>query len=83
MFHRIAQVASDPWGMCVSPVRFEQQLAVLRKFGFSLTSLNSIQPPLVPRADKKCAVVTFDDGYVDNFMNARLILEAYQAHFLS
>ena len=31
MYHRIADEVCDPWGLCVTPRHFEQQMEVLRK----------------------------------------------------
>jgi hypothetical protein len=31
MYHRVADLSIDPWGLAVKPVHFEEQLDVLRR----------------------------------------------------
>lgn len=64
-------------GLRVSPLAFEQQLAWLRDNGFEFWFLSDLMaadtvPPSV-------VVITFDDGYADNFSNAFPLLQKYGA----
>ena len=77
MYHRIAEQHINPWGLCVSPERFTQQLAVLASQA-RIVSLTDLAAGVV-RSTDRTAVVTFDDGYVDNLYAAKPILE----HFAS
>ena len=75
LYHRVADVDSDPWGLAVSPANFREQMRVLGApgLGISLTELmHGLSTRHVPFG-KIC--VTFDDGYADNLLNAKPILE--------
>ncbi|RKT47401.1 polysaccharide deacetylase family protein [Thiocapsa rosea] len=77
MYHRIAESDSDPWGLCVSPQHFAEQLDVLSSHGpvLNLTQLaTAVQSGRVPR---NAVAVTFDDGYIDNLEQAAPLLERY------
>jgi peptidoglycan/xylan/chitin deacetylase (PgdA/CDA1 family) len=77
MYHRIAQPAADPWELSVSRDNFEQQLLVLKQTGLVAPMSQLTQQPGSKMAAKPCIVLTFDDGYADNFITARPLLEAY------
>jgi len=75
MYHRIIALDRDPWQLCVSPSHFEEQMQIIKKYarivkmkdmGRNLNQLN---------LGRKEVVVSFDDGYSDNYHNARPILE--------
>lgn len=77
MYHRIADLACDPWELAVSPGNFEQQLQVLQHLN-AVISLPALAEQLKQGNLKtKSIVLTFDDGYVDNFTAARPLLEKY------
>lgn len=70
LYHRVATPESDPWSLCVEPGRFEEQMRAIRRLGrpmFLSDLVRSLQKGTVPR---RAVVVTFDDGYVDNFAAA-------------
>jgi len=78
MYHRIGEAISDVWDITVSVSYFEEQLQVLKKSG-RVVSL----PELVAGMHKKTIkphsiALTFDDGYIDNFLTAKPLLEYYQ-----
>jgi peptidoglycan/xylan/chitin deacetylase (PgdA/CDA1 family) len=72
MYHRVAEVAKDPWGMCVSPVNFSEHLQVLQRY--SCIPLDQIVRGSRASGD---IAVTFDDGYADNLYNAMPELERF------
>lgn len=78
MYHRVIELASDPWQLSISPKHFEQQMHILKKYGCPVQmqemgkSLNKIS------FGQKKIVISFDDGYVDNFSIAKPILEQYE-----
>jgi len=70
MYHRIARVDLDPWSMCVAPERFSEQLDAIKRVA---------RPMSLPgRLPERAVVVTFDDGYVDNFEQAVPILRQHE-----
>src|SRR5438045_9462568 len=79
MYHRIADAAheSDPWGLCVSPARFAEQLAVLRECGTPLTLRSLVREHERGDVPSGGIVVTFDDGYADNLHAAKPLLERF------
>ncbi|MEB3293651.1 MAG: polysaccharide deacetylase family protein [Synechococcales bacterium] len=77
MYHRVADLDVDPWGLAVTPDHFEEHLQVLRRYNCVL--------PLDQLAGQNCdrslawgsVAITFDDGYVDNLLYAKPRLEQY------
>lgn len=77
LYHRIADVASDPWSLCVTPNNFEEHLRILKKYNFSFPTLGKIQQSSNFNSEKRNVAITFDDGYADNFTYAMPILRKY------
>ncbi len=78
MYHRIADVANDPWELAVSPENFEDQLRVLKK-KFRIISVSDLAKSLVKmKLPSNSVCITFDDGYRDNFYAAKPLLEKYK-----
>jgi peptidoglycan/xylan/chitin deacetylase (PgdA/CDA1 family) len=77
MYHRVAEVNSDPWSLCVTPKHFTEHLEILRQYGYPL-HLQQLAKRLGERQYiNRSIVVTFDDGYADNFYHAKPLLEKY------
>jgi peptidoglycan/xylan/chitin deacetylase (PgdA/CDA1 family) len=77
MYHRVARLAGYDQ-LTVTPERFEDQIATL-KSGWQVVNLAEAIATLEsggPRAPT--AVVTFDDGYLDNLVNALPVLRRHQ-----
>ena len=77
MYHRVAELSSDPWELAVSPNHFAEHLDVLRRIGNPLSlgrAMAMLEDRDLPGAT---FVVTFDDGYADNLQKAQPILERY------
>jgi peptidoglycan/xylan/chitin deacetylase (PgdA/CDA1 family) len=77
MYHRICEPSIDPWELAISPDNFEQQLELLQKH-YVVCSI----PEIIDNLEKgkvktNCFALTFDDGYRDNFQNAKPLLEKY------
>lgn len=74
-YHRITEMPSDPQLLCVSPDNFAKHLEHLRQHyqPISLTALGqTLNDGNIPN---KAVIVTFDDGYADNFWNVKPLLE--------
>jgi peptidoglycan/xylan/chitin deacetylase (PgdA/CDA1 family) len=77
MYHRIAEINTDPWQLAVQPDHFEEQLIVLKK-KFNVIPVSDLVNQLTNKTLKsKSVAITFDDGYNDNFVHARPLLEKY------
>lgn len=59
----------------VKPEEFEKQLIWLKKNGFTSFTLNELSK--LEKIPSKSVVITFDDGYEDNFTNAFRLLKKY------
>jgi peptidoglycan/xylan/chitin deacetylase (PgdA/CDA1 family) len=77
MYHRVAEVAVDPWGLAVSPRRFEQQLRAIRRHRTPMALDALVRHLLQGTAPRNAVAVTFDDGYLDNLVNAKPLLVRY------
>ena len=70
VYHRVTELTSDPEMIAVSPQNFRSQMAYLKQ-GYRILRFEEdwshIQGPAV--------VITFDDGYADNALQALPILE--------
>ena len=76
MYHRIADVAVDPWGLAVSPTRFQEQLDLLCRVRTPLSLVDLIDRLEKHTLPPNAVAVTFDDGYVDNLFAAKPHLAA-------
>lgn len=79
MYHRIATPKYDPWNLSVSPENFASQLAWLKENCQVITLEGLVEKPKNTLLNNKPRVViTFDDGYSDNFDVAYPILNKYK-----
>lgn len=77
LYHRVAELHPDPQLLCVTPAHFAEHLEHLRQH-YQPISLQALGQALVSgEVSHKAVVVTFDDGYVDNLLNAKSLLEHY------
>ncbi len=77
LYHRVIELPSDPYLLTVSPQHFAEHLEVLRKQyrPIGLRQLvNGLRDDKVPR---RAIIITFDDGYFDNLIHAKPLLEQY------
>lgn len=78
LYHRVADLATDPQQLAVSPARFDAQLAWLKRHRRVLTP-DEFDAHLGGRTrfPRRSALITFDDGYADNHSHARPIMERH------
>jgi peptidoglycan/xylan/chitin deacetylase (PgdA/CDA1 family) len=76
MYHRVATLGSDRWGLSVRPENFAEQLQVLKE-RFTVLSAKELSSRLkAGNLPRRGIVLTFDDGYADNLLAAKPLLAA-------
>jgi peptidoglycan/xylan/chitin deacetylase (PgdA/CDA1 family) len=76
MYHRIATLEVDPWGLSVSPERFAEQVQALQARRTTLSMDAFVARLQRGNLPHDAVALTFDDGYLDNLLQAKPILEA-------
>jgi peptidoglycan/xylan/chitin deacetylase (PgdA/CDA1 family) len=77
-YHRVTDASPDPYGMRVSPRNFAEHLEVLRQSATPLRLQDvaaSVSGGSIPRG---AVAVTFDDGYADNLITTKQLLERFE-----
>ena len=75
LYHRVARIDCDPWGLAVPPDRFAEQIEALTRHR-KVVPLDLLVAELDRgRAPKDWVAITFDDGYCDLLYEARPVLE--------
>lgn len=80
MYHNIAQAPRGlrRWrSLYVSPDAFARQMWLLKRFGYTGLSMGDAMPYLRGEQQGRIAVITLDDGYVDNLQSALPVLQRY------
>jgi peptidoglycan/xylan/chitin deacetylase (PgdA/CDA1 family) len=83
LYHRVAELISDPQLLSVAPGKFEEQVKILKK-DCDLLTIDEFTKLLSEwkKMPKRPAIITFDDGYADNIQEAVPILESTNAQAL-
>lgn len=77
LYHRIAALDVDPWGLAVTPEHFAEHLEGLKRIAVPVP-INQLDRSLAAAGAKRLvAAVTFDDGYADNLHAAIPCLERF------
>ncbi len=78
VYHRVAEERLDPWRLCVSPANFESHLQALRALRHEIVHVSHLAGELAAgKLRPRTIAVTFDDGYSDNQLCGRPLLEKY------
>jgi peptidoglycan/xylan/chitin deacetylase (PgdA/CDA1 family) len=78
LYHRVINLKTDPQLLAVSPEHFYEHMKYL-KDNYNIISLDDLKEAMKSKKlPKKSVVITFDDGYVDNYLNAKPVLEKLQ-----
>jgi len=78
LYHRVTDLAHDPWSLAVSPKHFDEQLAVIRRDAVCLPLRAFVARRAAGELPRNAVAVTFDDGYADNLHEALPILERHE-----
>ncbi len=79
LYHRVTTLERDPQLLAVSPANFDEQMAMLKREWEVISLTEAVEAVNSGRLPRRAVVVTFDDGYEDNFTNGLPILEKHQA----
>ncbi|MHA6204127.1 polysaccharide deacetylase family protein [Dyella soli] len=80
MYHNIAAAPRDLKvyrSLYVSPASFARQMGLLKMLGYRGMSMSDAMPYLRGERQGRVAVITLDDGYVDNLESAAAILQQH------
>ncbi len=72
LYHRVSDEARD--NLTVGVEQFDRQMALVRKLCQPLSIEQVVDCSRIPPSDKPLVCVTFDDGYLDNYVHAAPIL---------
>ncbi|HTU93873.1 MAG TPA: polysaccharide deacetylase family protein [Gemmataceae bacterium] len=84
LYHRVTDSVRD--NLTTGIEQFDRQMALLRRHFRIISLAELLDKDAVPKTDRPLVCVTFDDGYLDNYLNAAPILlrhEISAAFFVS
>lgn len=77
MYHRVCNPETDPWQLSVSPDHFDQQIRTIKQHFNVIPMGDFLHQMDKKKFEKNSVIITFDDGYADNYVYAKPILEKY------
>ncbi len=75
-YHRVTQLNRDALLLSVTPSRFAEQLEMIRRDWNPIGLRDLTEAMAQKRVPRRAVCITFDDGYRDNLINAKPLLEA-------
>jgi peptidoglycan/xylan/chitin deacetylase (PgdA/CDA1 family) len=78
LYHRVAEVNLDPFGLCIAPDVFREQLRFLRDRCHPMPLQQLVGSVKRGCAPANAVAVTFDDGYLDNLSVASPLLSEFE-----
>jgi peptidoglycan/xylan/chitin deacetylase (PgdA/CDA1 family) len=75
LYHRVSEVIEDPQWLCVSSRHFAEHLEVLRQSYHPVGLRTLIEHLKGGSLPPRTVVLTFDDGYADNLLEAKPLLD--------
>ena len=77
IYHRVTNVKPDVQVLSVSPENFSEQMKILKDYYNPISLIQLYEASKIGRIPPNSVVLTFDDGYVDNFTDVKPILDYY------
>jgi peptidoglycan/xylan/chitin deacetylase (PgdA/CDA1 family) len=77
MYHGVADVAEDPYHLCVTPGRFAEQMTWLKEKGLRGVGIGTLVDAMRAGRQRGMVGITFDDGYVNVLEAALPVLLQY------
>lgn len=78
LYHRVADLPSDPQLLSVTQAHFAQHLEILRRYARPMALRDMVRALRENKVPRRAIAVTFDDGYADNLHHAKPLLERYE-----
>lgn len=78
MYHRVAELSSDPHRLAVTPRHFAEHLAILRERAPVIRLEELVRRLQAGSRADRAIILTFDDGYADNLAHAKPLLERHE-----
>lgn len=80
LYHRVCEMVPDHQQLCISPANFRQQVEHLKE-SYNILTAEEFHSILAKKRQfpPRSVLLTFDDGYADNFLNALPILQSLNA----
>ncbi|MCK4828903.1 polysaccharide deacetylase family protein, partial [bacterium] len=78
LYHRTTNLESDPQLLAVTPERFEEHMEILQRHYNPVPLEELCKQAERGRVAPRSVAVTFDDGYEDNYLYAKPVLEKYE-----
>jgi peptidoglycan/xylan/chitin deacetylase (PgdA/CDA1 family) len=79
LYHRVTDLQTDPQQLAVSPIHFSEQLNWLQSHAAIISLSDLLKWLPTGRWPRRAVVITFDDGYADNFLQALPLLKKQNA----